>query len=297
MQSLDALQSAFARDGAVALEASPLGGIVARLTTGNNSAVVALQGAQVLSWRHGPREMLWLSPVARLGTGRAVRGGIPVCWPWFGPHPSDETKPAHGFVRTRTWRVTATQSRLDAAVLKLVYATGPDDRALWPHAAEIELTVTLGASLSLRLETRNLGATPFEMTQALHTYFRIGDISDVVVEGLVGRTYIDKLADNARCVEAGIVTFGAEVDRIYHGDTSAITLVEAQTRRLQIASTGSRSTVVWNPWLEKTARLGDMGAANAFRRMVCIETTNAGDDVITVAGGGAHALGVDYRAL
>jgi glucose-6-phosphate 1-epimerase len=294
MQSLDQLKSRFARDGAVAFDMSPLGGIVARLACGQHNAVVALQGAQVLSWRHGTREMLWLSPVSRLGTGKAVRGGIPVCWPWFGPHPNDAAKPAHGFVRTRIWGVSSTGTTNGVASLTLACSTTPDDRSLWPHAAEAELTVTLGETLALRLTTRNTGTGAFDLSQALHTYFRVGDIGDVAIDGLAGRTYIDKLADGARIVEPGRITFGAEVDRIYLGDISDIAL-EDGARRLRIASTGSRSAVVWNPWIEKTERLGDMGASNAFRRMVCIETANAGDDIVTLASGQQTALAVTYK--
>ena len=292
------LNRAHARDG-IAFEVSPLGGPVARLAIGGSEAIVALQGAQVLGWRHEGGELLWLSPLARLGTGKAVRGGIPVCWPWFGPHPDDAAKPAHGLVRTRDWAVTTTSAGGDAISITLATATRAEDQAHFPHSAEVSLTVTLGATLGLALATRNTGARPVPLTQALHTYFRVSDIANVRVEGLAGRTYVDKLDGEARKADPGAMTFAREVDRIYLGDTSAIGLAGcgANGRRISIRSEGSASAVVWNPWTAKTIRLGDMGGPNAYRHMVCIETTNAGDDIRTLAPGECHVLSAKYQVL
>jgi D-hexose-6-phosphate mutarotase len=155
--------------------------------------------------------------------------------------------------------------------------------------------VRLGSKLSLSLETRNTGTAPFPLTQALHTYFRVSDIANVAVTGLEGLSYLDKLDQFARKTQSGPIAILAEVDRIYLGDISRITLHDRGAgREIGIESTGSRSAVVWNPWTAKTARLGDMGSPNAFRQMLCIETANAGDDVITLAPGEAHTLAVIY---
>ena len=221
--NLDALNGRFAVGGALAFAMSPLGGAVARLKWRGSEATVALQGAQVLGWRHAGAEMLWLSSASRLGTGKAMRGGIPVCWPWFGPHPGDPAKPSHGFVRTRAWEVAS--SAVDDAAVSITFSTrtGDGDRDLFPHDAEARLTVTLGAGLSLDLATHNLGPAALPLSQALHTYFRVSDIASVQVEGLAGQPYIDKLDDqNPRKTQAGPVMFSGETDRIYLGDTSAI---------------------------------------------------------------------------
>ncbi len=292
-----ALERTFGRPGRLAFVASPLGGKVAQLTAGVDVATVALQGAQVLGWTQAGRELLWLSPVARLGTGRAVRGGIPVCWPWFGPHPADASKPAHGFVRTRDWDVVAVEAEASsgAVTIGLSTRTRAEDHALWPHDAEARLTVTLSDRLTLALETRNTGTSPFVLTQALHSYFRVADITAARIEGLDGQTYLDKLDGDARKRQTGAIAIDREVDRIYLGDTGQITLHEGR-HSLAIESQGSASAVVWNPWIEKTQRLGDMGAPDAYRQMLCIETTNAGDDVIQLAPGACHRLTVTYRA-
>lgn len=293
IDEIDNLVAGHAVGRAVTFEASPLGGIVARLRAGSNEAVVALQGAQVLSWRHDGREMLWLSPVSRLGTGKAVRGGIPVCWPWFGPHPDDAAKPAHGFVRTATWGVALTQASSSEAAIVLQYR---GQRFTQPQEPELRLRVALSEELNLALTTDNVGPAPFTMTAALHTYFAVSNIGAIAVEGLDGRTFVDKLDRDQRKTQAGAITIDQEVDRIYLGDTSGISLLDRTAgRRLRIESRGSRSAVVWNPWVEKTRRLGDMGAPDAYRRMLCIETANAGDDAVTVPPNGQHVLAARYR--
>jgi glucose-6-phosphate 1-epimerase len=280
----------------VMLEANPLGGPVVRLRHGAQEALIALHGAQVLNWTDRGEGLLWLSPAARIRDGKGIRGGIPVCWPWFADHPTDPGKPAHGFVRHRAWSLAATSATTAAVSVTLRTATGDADRALWPHRAEAVLTVTLGDALTVALETRNTGEAAFPLTEALHTYFRVSDITNVAVTGLEGRAYLDKLDGFARKMQAGAITVAGEVDRIYLGDTSAITLNDAGAgRRLRIAGSGSRSAVVWNPWTAKTARLGDMGSPDAFRRMICIETANAGDDIVTLAPGETHVLGARYQ--
>ncbi len=280
----------------VIVEDSPLGGPVLRLAAKDSTAEVALQGGQVLSWQpKGHAPAIWLSPMERLGNLKPVRGGTPVCWPWFANHPTDASKPAHGFVRTRPWSCDAVETS-DAGVRAFLYtSTTEGDRLLWPHAADVELAVTLGETLQLELTTRNKGTDTFALTQALHTYFAVGDIADVTVEGFDGQSYIDKLDGNARKRQAGTIAFAAEVDRIYDEHTGTAAIVDrGLQRRIEISKTGSRSTVVWNPWMTKAARLGDMGP-DGWRRMVCVETCNAGEDVVQIAPGAEHAIGVEYR--
>ncbi len=291
----DDLERTFGRAGAISFTASVLGGAVAHLAAQCGSATIALQGAQVLSWRHRGVEQLWLSPVARLGDVRPVRGGVPVCWPWFGAHPEDTTKPSHGFVRTLAWQVAATThaSSPEHASITLTFETRPAHAGLWPHSARAELTVRLDDGLSLKLETTNTGAAPLVLSEALHTYFAVSDIGDVVIRGLENVDFIDTLDGHAIKRHGEPITIDAEIDRIYVGDTRAITLSD-QTRRIAIAAKGSASAVVWNPWIAKTQRLGDLGGPDAYRRMMCVETTNAGSDQILLGPGQRHTLEVRY---
>lgn len=277
--------------------AERFGGTVAILEAGGSTAIVALQGAQVLSWRPPGQshDVLWLSPVAKLGTGKAVRGGIPVCWPWFGPHPGDTAKPAHGFVRSAPWRIAGSAASDTRARLVLAFDTSAMDVAMWGQRAQAELEITVGETLTVSLTTDNLSAAPFAMTEALHTYLSVGDIAAVTVKGLEGRTYIDQVADGARKQQIGAIAVDGEVDRIYQVSADEVVVTDtALAREIRISKSGSLSTVVWNPWIEKAARLGDMGE-DGYRRMVCIETANAGDDVITLAPRARHRLVTELK--
>jgi len=298
MNTLAELNRDFGRPGSIDFETSELGGPIACLAARGNLTGIALQGAQVLSWLHQDQQQLWLSPVSQLGTSKPVRGGIPVCWPWFGPHPADGNKPAHGFVRTRYWTVARTHCSADLGTVSITFsfATGPEHAGLWPYEAEVLLTVTLGAGLSLALETINKGSRPLLMSEALHTYFSVTDIADVRIVGLDGVSYIDKVDQETVKLQTGDVVIDCEVDRIYLGKTAIITLRD-KDRAVVIRSQGSASAVVWNPWVDKTIRLGDMGAPDAFSAMVCIETTNAANDVVLLPPGGKHVMIAEYSVL
>ena len=267
------------------------GGTVAVLEAAGGTAVVAIQGAQVLSWRPaGHSEVLWLSPVAKLGTGKAVRGGIPVCWPWFGPHPTDATKPAHGVVRAATWRVIGSAASAGRARLVLAFDTSSVDTSLWPLRAVAEIEITVAECLTVALTTENKSAADIVLTQALHTYLAVSDVGDVLVAGLDGRPYIDQLDVNARPVQGGSLAIDREIDRIYQDSPDEIVVTDrGVNREIRVAKSGSLSTVVWNPWIEKAARLGDMGE-NGHRRMLCVETANAGANVMTLAPRARHRL-------
>jgi glucose-6-phosphate 1-epimerase len=301
--NLDAMNAKWGQPGRIALSDSPLGGPVVTLSGPVGVAVVALQGAQLLSWTpagHDP--VIWLSPVERLGTVKPVRGGTPVCWPWFAGHPSDPAKPAHGFVRTRLWSIEAACLTDNGAWLTLGVQTMAADQALWPHQATAQLRVALDQQLELSLSTTNTGDAPFALSQALHTYFSIGDIADIDVSGFDGEIYQDKLDSGRRCRQAGVISFPGEVDRIYDAHAPA-TITSAAAindpglrRRITVAQTGSRSSVVWNPGPAKASRLADMGP-EGWRRFVCVETTNAGDDVRELRAGETHVMGAKYKVV
>jgi D-hexose-6-phosphate mutarotase len=193
-------------------------------------------------------------------------------------------------MRTRLWDAVATSASGDRARVTLRTATAPDDAWLWPHGAEASLEISLAAGLHIALTTRNTGASAFRLTQALHTYFAIRDIARVRVDGFDGLAYLDKLEGHARKRWHGPIRFEGEVDRVYIGHTGAAEIRdEAAGRTIRIEKSGSASSVVWNPWIAKCNRLGDMGP-EGYRTMVCVETANAGDDVVTLAPGATHTL-------
>jgi D-hexose-6-phosphate mutarotase len=295
MTDLASLNGRFGIDGELIFAVGHHGAEVARVTNAAGTAEIALQGAQVLTWAPaGQPQVVWLSPAAKFAPGKSLRGGAPVCWPWFGPHPDDPAKPGHGFARNLDWEVVAAERTAAGTRLVLAFTPGAAQQALWPYQATLELAVTVGERLAMELTTRNTGTIPLSITQALHTYFHVGDIASARVDGLDGCEYIDKVEGGARRHQAGAVTIDGEVDRVYLGCPGDVVIVDdALRRRIRIAKGGSHSCVVWNPWAEKGAKFGDMGE-DGYRRMLCVETTNAGDDVVTIASGKSFTLATEY---
>lgn len=291
VSDLKSLNDAFGRDGAVTFVDHELGGIAARLSSGRAEAHVALHGAHVLSFvPAGGRDVLWMSPEARIADDRGIRGGIPVCWPWFAAHATDPAKPDHGFVRKRPWRVSRVAAGEGRVEIEFANITRPADEHLWDGQADLSLTVTLTDRLTLDLTTRNTGAKPLALTQALHSYFSVGAIAETEVAGLEGVSYLDKLQDFARVAQSGVIRFAGEVDRIYEDTEGEVAILDRRNARvIRIAKSGSRSTVVWNPAVEKSLRLSDM-TPDGYLGMVCVETTNAGGDVITLKPREEHRL-------
>lgn len=287
--TLDTLNTSFGIHNTLRFTEVKPGFVVAEITTPLARASVALHGAHVLSWQPaGQQPVIWVSKAAFFEPGKAVRGGVPICWPWFGAVPG---KTLHGFVRTLVWQVRG--AALDAAgqlVLRLGMTDDAATRAVWDHAFDLELAVTVGSTLTLALTTRNTGDAPLTLTQALHTYLCTADISRTTVQGLDGTRYLDKVQAFAVCQQDGDVTFSGETDRIYT-DTTADSLIQdaAGGRTIRIAKQGSASTVVWNPWSDKEKTMADM-APGEYRQMLCVETCNAGPDAVTIAAGGEHKL-------
>lgn len=278
--------------------------IYAEIDNAGGSARICLQGAHIVSWR--PKDqtepVVWVSDQAKYGPGKSIRGGVPVCWPWFGPHASESAFPGHGFARTTMWQVTGSETLADGAT-RVGFMLMPNDRthAQFPKACRCELIATVGASLRVDLVTSNLDTETVTIGEALHTYLRIGDIADAAVTGLDGSEYVDKVDGGRRKHQAGAVMFSGEVDRVYV-NTESECLIEDPVlgRRIRIAKSGSRSTVVWTPWQEKAEKMADFGPGRAgqggWREMVCVESGNALDDVVSLAAGERHTLSVIYSA-
>ncbi len=286
---IDTLNTRFAIPERLRFQSDPSGFPVVDITTPKSTARVALHGGQVLGWQPtGQQPVIWVSKAAVYQPGKSVRGGVPICWPWFGAMAG---KAAHGFARNRPWQVRKAWVNADGAVeLHLGLQDDAATRALWDYAFDLELRVIVGAKLTMHLVTRNVGDQSFDISEALHTYFNVGDIHQTTVHGLDGTDYQDKVSDIAQAHQAGAVRFEGETDRVYL-NTTADCLIEdlAWQRVIRIAKAGSTATVVWNPWSEKERSFTDM-AAGEYKNMVCVETANAGGDFITVPPGGEHVL-------
>lgn len=271
----------------------PGNGDLTRIVLSNTQSVgeLYLHGAHMTRWQPRDSEpVLWLSDSAVFTAGKAIRGGVPLCWPWFGPHPADASAKAHGFARLNEWRVGGVEQQREHTRVTLHLTSSPATLDLWPHDFALALEITAGPTLAVALTTHNTGADPFTITEALHTYLTVADIGQVSIEGLHGARYIDQTRSGAVLTQDGpTVTFIEETDRVYQ-TTAACTVIDPVLgRRIHVAKSGSGSTVVWNPWIEKAARLADFGD-DEWPGIVCIEAANAFDAAITIAPGDSHTI-------
>src|SRR3954447_23164495 len=261
------------------------------------SAIISVYGGQVLSYQPANElhNLMFLSERAYYQAGRSIKGGTPICWPWFGPDPELKGRPLHGFARNRFWEVVRTEATADGgAKVTLGLRDSEDTRVLWPHSFDLSLEITIDETLNLELITRNTAAETFLLTQALHTYFKVGDISQVVISGLAGTSYLDKTDNGVIKFQSGPVTIDKEVDRIYRNVPGELVIDDgAFDRMIRINSKGSNSAVVWNPWAKISAEMADLNDDD-YGYFVCVETTNADLDVVQVPPGGEARLAANY---
>ncbi len=272
-----------------------------RMRLGDAELLVAEQGAQVLSYRQGAAPpVIWLSEQAAFEAGQSVRGGVPVCWPWFGDlrrNPADiqtmfhgsDPAPAHGLVRGIDW-VLETQDA-DSATLEFVCPHARQGLPGWPHSVDLRLRIKLNSDgLRFELSSENLGDQPVAFSQALHSYFAVSDIDAVVVEGLADRRYIETLEGWQECRQQGDLHITGETDRIYLDLPPQLSLVDSGwQRRISLRTSGSASAVLWNPWIDKAQRLSQF-VDDAWQRMLCIETANVLGDRVLLQSGERHSL-------
>jgi glucose-6-phosphate 1-epimerase len=269
------------------------GGLVkASISLDGMTGELYLQGAHVTAWQPpNERPVLFISPNSVFAPGRAIRGGIPIVFPWFGPSRHTPTAPQHGFARTATWHLEGVETA-GGGSLALTLSLGDGDvrSPFWPERFRAIYTVTFAQTLSLRLAVQNRATHPIVFEEALHSYFAISNVTEIAVSGLAGASYIDK-TDAARKVQtADLVTITAETDRVYL-DTPGQCVIEDRgwRRRIVIEKDGAASSVVWNPWAEKAAAMVDLGDP-AWRGMVCVETGNIADNEVRLAGDAEHKM-------
>ncbi len=249
-----------------------------------------LQGAHVLHYQPvGQQPVLWQSKESWFEPGKPIRGGIPICWPWFGPHPSNPEQPSHGIARLVEWEIVDKMAKdsVTKVILKLPESSYPN--------VSLQLTLELSDELSVTLTTVNKGETTLNFTEALHSYFAIQDINKVTVSGLEGQKYINQLAPDSVHSQKGPISFTEETDRIYiNTKESCIINNPTNNRKIQISKENSLSTVVWNPWVDKSIRMPDFGEKE-FLEMVCVETANCGPNPVHIPPGESHALKLNIR--
>lgn len=272
------------------MEAGQFRGIPALLIdTPLASAAISLHGGQLLSYApRGFDDLLWLSPVSKRAPD-AIRGGVPVCWPYFGRQGQSADAPQHGFARNTQW--TLTDSNIDSEGAAKIELALPE-RADTP--LRLKQTLHIGHELRQSLTTHNTGADTVVFTQALHTYFHVGDAERVRVSGLDGLTYADKY-DGDEHLQSGEWNLQdprdpGRSDRIYHRTGNRFALIDpALGRRIDLTTSGSRSLVVWNPGASGISAIGD-APVDGWHRFVCLEAANASEDAISLVPGQTHTL-------
>ncbi len=266
-----------------------------RISNAHASATIALHGAHVIDWI--PRDqvpVIFTSREAIFKEGKAIRGGIPVCWPWFNAHPSDQSMPAHGFARNRFWQLIQSRSTEEFTEITLQLDTQAID--IWQYDTSLTLTIKVGKSLSLELKTTNNGSTPVTIGGALHSYFYISDIQKVTLTGLEDTTYLDSL-DRVEKLQEGPIHFEFEVDNVYQKTDQSVLIHDPGFKRtISVEKSGSQSTVVWNPWTGKSQSLADL-ADDEFHDFVCVETANALADVHILDPGAEHSLSTTISSI
>lgn len=249
-------------------------------------AVIALYGAHLMAFQPaGQAEMLWVSPKTALEAGKPIRGGIPLCMPWFGPGP--DGKSMHGFARTTEWTlVTAEVLDDEATRLELQLSGDASTNALWPHAFEFRMEVVVGRELKLEMTVVNPGSAPIPLAFAFHTYFAVPDVAKITVAGLEGTTYIDKMDNFARKTQDGAVTISSVTDRIYL-DVGDRQTLHTGANSIKIDS-DAKCAVVWNAW-SNDVNIPDMGEGNHVG-YVCVERCDVADRAVNVQPGGSYRM-------
>jgi len=276
---------------------SPQGLPVFQLQGAFGSARFSTQGAHLMEFTPADQPpLLFLSKQTALSPGKAIRGGIPLIFPWFGAREGHPESPMHGLVRNRIWEIAEIEVPEEGpAKVRLTFESNAETLALWPHAFALSIEFTLGEDLAIRWETHNTGDSAFVFEQALHPYFPVADVGTASVHRLQNVEFIDKTdAMRLKTDLAEAVTFSGETDRLYLDTSSVLSLEDpAALSRIVFAKAGSLSSVVWNPWITKAAALTDLGDEE-WREFVCVEQVNASRNAVTLPAGEVHLFEARY---
>lgn len=237
--------------------------------TATGSVTVTDQGAHLVQWQVAGIPVIWVSDRAVYAQGVAVRGGVPVCWPWFADGAGQDRSPSHGFLRTAHWQPVATADPL-TLTWRITHeqVVGRPGTEEFPHPFAAELSVSVGQDCTVRLTVTNTGSEPFVHEGALHTYLHVGDVRQVRLGGLEGAAYWDKVTQQ-RGHQEGPLVLEDEVDRIYHATGPVRVDDPVLGRVLTVTGEGTTDTVVWNPGPAKGEALADLGPG--WSQMVCVE--------------------------
>lgn len=277
----------FALDGQLRFVEHYSGLIQGIINTELCQASFFLLGGHVAEFQPAGQEpILFMSQASTFEEGKPIRGGVPICFPWFGSHKLDDSLPSHGLVRTQVWDLVSTASDHQVVSVGLQYD-------LPGLSAKYELQ--FGSALDLALTVSNHSTSQQSYELALHTYFNISNVEQVHITGLETLPYLDQLSKKTVEAAGTNIAFTEETDRVYQGEISSVCLHDAGHKRvIEIMPRGSKSTVVWNPWTAKSQRMPDFGDTE-FPNMCCIETANVAPNDITLGAGESHTTGAKIK--
>jgi glucose-6-phosphate 1-epimerase len=288
---INQLNEHFGLPGVLVFHATASGLIRADITTPHATATVYLQGAHLTAWQPaGHKPVIFTSRKTELTPGKAIRGGVPIAFPWFANRHDGKTGPSHGFARIQDW--TLAFAALSGEDLHLTFTLGANDlsRSLGYDQFRLAYQLTIGRTLTMQLTVANDGGAPLVFEEALHTYYAVTDIHEIAISGLDGVSYLDKVDNFNKKLQHGDITVTGPTDRVYLDTTATCVLKDpAGKRHINVAKTGSTTTVVWNPWEDGAAKLADMDPTE-WHEFVAIETVNAATDAVTLAPGATHTM-------
>ena len=252
---------------------------------------IYLHGAQVTSWHpEGGEEVLFLSTKSRFEDGQAIRGGVPICFPWFRGKVDDPHAPAHGVVRTRSWQLGSIVMTNAGVMVSMFINSDEQTRRWWPGQFRLEHRATFGSELTLELVCTNTGKTPLRFEEALHTYNRVADIHTVRLQGLDGTSFLDNTGSNKEKMQVGDVTIASQTDSAFISTQNAVDLLDPEMRRrIRLQKANSSTTVVWNPWQEGAGRIRDLGEGE-WQQFLCVEASNIIGVAVTLGPGQEHRM-------
>lgn len=300
MITIEKLTENFAITGKVIFHEGKGGFTSIIVSTQNTVAEISLYGAQLLSFKPGEQQdIIWMSEKSLFEPGKAIRGGIPLCFPWFGPHATDKTKPQHGFARLQYWELATVKEAGENIVIELSLQQSEESLQLWPYHFNAIAKFIIGKSLQVALIVTNTGNETFEYSNALHTYFNISDIDVINVEGLQDATFYEAFGTQLKTQHPSLLYFNAETNRRYVNPTAnCIIHDKGYNRKISVEKTGSKVTVVWNPAEAVTKTIADM-LPDGYKTFVCVEPANAypGIDMITLEPGETHTLSTTIQLI
>jgi len=290
------LNQRFGAPGRIAFRTDETGLPVVSLINKYGAAEVSLYGAHVLGYRQvGFAPLLFLSKLSAFEPGKPIRGGIPVCWPWFGPHPTDAARDKHGFARNLQWDLDATEYTGETTTLRLSLKDSEFTRRIWDYAFTLKLAITLDQSLNLELITENTDSKPFSISKAFHPYFQVGDINMTHIFGLDQAACLD-LLKHEKSTQVGALGIQSQVDRTYTPEKNEVAIRDDKLKRATLITfSGTRNLVVWNPWIDLARALPDM-EDNDYQRFVCVEPANVRETAIDLEPGERHTLKMSIQA-